>query len=256
MSLRRNLFTAGIVVGPAGGAFVVVEKCPRPSARPAQRRAPRRHLGDGAWEDVLEIAAAERLSGRMTDMLDAAADFLRHPPLLGDCSAFVETALLGDTLGRLLADRDAGVGRFVLGGDGREKHDPTTGAWTVPLATLQARVMLLFETKRLLVGDEVDAGPGILRSLERLGALPETGTMRDLAIAAAIAAWAADSSPSGGPWASAEEPPEGSPEAAYFEEQAALRALAAEEREARRERRRWRGLGPVVDEESDGFSRR
>lgn len=248
IATKRNLFTAGIVLGAHGGAFVVVEKCPRKTGRTERVRHAHGPEIEETWEDVLSIVAAQRLAGRLTDMLDCVGEYLSHTPLKDDCVAFVEAALLGDGLARLLAERDAGVGRIILVGD-VEACDPKTGEWTVPLSVLQARITLLFETRRIEVSDELGDGPNIIRALERLDGLPDSGPTRDLAIATAIAVWSAEKYPSAGPWASSKAPPLGSEAAQSFEEREALRREALEERAQRRRggrlRSRLRGTPEV-----------
>ncbi|MBX3205494.1 MAG: hypothetical protein KF764_10525 [Labilithrix sp.] len=247
----RNLYAAGLVIGTEGGAFVVVEKRPRKTGRIERVRRPYGAELEETWEDVLAIVAAQRLSGRMTDMLDCAAENVRHAPLKGDCVAFVETSLLGDALPRLLIERDAAIAPIALTGD-EEACDGKTGAWTVGPAILQARVTMLFETQRLVVVDELGEGAAILRALERLTNLPTSGPTRDLALAAAIAVWAAERYPSDGPWASARPPPDDSPEAQVLQERELLRQQNLKSRARQRRVSSWRALVEGTLEDDDG----
>lgn len=230
-SNHRNLFAAGSVVGPEGGAFVVVKKLPRKTGRIGRVRKRHGVEIEERWEDEIVIVVAERLAGSISEMLDLVAQNLEREPLASDCVAYVETTVLGSTLRRFIADRGAGVGEIAIGGN--EEVVDANGAWTVPLSVLHARMLLLFDANRISRDADVDGGAAILRSLERLVDLPAAGPTRDLALATSIAVWAADRTATNGPWASSKAPPEGSPEALHFEEQQALRELADEKRRAR-----------------------
>jgi hypothetical protein len=233
---HRELFAVGIVLSAdsESAALVVVEKRPRKTGRiePVQR-------GHGVeleetYEDEIVVVAVERCAGGMTAALDRIAEALTHAPLRGDSIAYADTATLGASLPRLLAERGAVIGSFVLGGEA-ETFD-ASGTWNVSPAILQARIRLLFESGRLVQVDGLDEGASLLHALEQLSALPESGPARDMALAAAIAVWAAEKHPSDGPWASAKPPPPHSPAAQVFEERELLRRQAIA-------RRRKRGRG-------------
>lgn len=226
----RERYGCGIEVAPEGGGLVIVEKRPRPTGRVER--------GLATYEDVFAIVHAERLAGRMIDMLDRVAAVLDADPLYGDSISFVETSLLGNTLPCMLAERGVAVGGVSISGD-VETYDQAAGEWVVSPNVLQARIRLAFETARLDVEDELAEGRAILRALENIAALPMSGPIRDLTRAAALGFWAAERRPTNGPWASSKDPPPG-PAAQYFEELDALRQVAREERESKRRGARWR----------------
>lgn len=156
---------------------------------------------------------------------------------------YAETSELGRTLPRLLAERGALVGSVSITGD-VESCDPKTGEWSVGSSIIQARIRLALESGRLVAVNGLVEGEPLLRDLENLDALPESGPARELANAAAIAVWVGDRHSSNGPWASSKAPPIGSEAAKYFEERDAVCKLAEEERAASSRGGRLRSMLP------------
>ena len=233
---QRELYACGLVLGAESGAFVAFEKCPRKTGR-AER-------GLETYEDVLTLGFIERLGGSMTSMLERVAAILDSDPLHNDAVTYAETSALGRTLPRILAERGALVGSVCVAGD-VERLDPKTGEWLVAPSILQAQIRLALEAGRVVSVNELTEGGPLLRELENLSALPESGPARELPIAAAIAVWAGLRHATNGPWASSKPPSLGSEAAQHFEEVEAMRALAAEKREEQRRNHPWRRRSAV-----------
>lgn len=202
-----GLYTAGLIIEPRGGAFVAIEKRPRKTGRYHER-----YDQDGfrqredVWEDVLVIVGAERLTGTVPDMVATVAGRLESEPMKDDTVSHVDVTTLGDPLRRMFYERGAYPHAVRIGGE-IEQRDQSTGIVTLPVRVLHGLATVALQTERLNVLDTLSEGPGLLRSLENLDALPDSGPGRDLAYAAALAVWTAHVYQTGGPWASRKPPP-------------------------------------------------
>jgi hypothetical protein len=229
------LYACGIVIAPQGGAFVVVEKCPR------KRRGVRldRYGEDHAfeeWEDVLKIVWAERLTGPLVAQAERVAGLLTSEPLHEDCSTYLDVGATGQSVLQLFNDRRAWPHALVIGGEA----PPHASAVTAP--TLHTTTTLALEQKRLEALEALSDASALMRLLAETAMLPETGPMADLARAAMIAVWNASQYQTRGPWASSKPPKPGT--LAYYELQAIetrKHMLAAAKRQAERLRGRWGG---------------
>ena len=229
------LYASSIVIAPQGGAFVVLEKCPRK----VRGVRPDRYGEDHAfeeWEDVLKIVWAERLTGPLVAQADRVGGLLTSEPLEKDCTSYIDIGATGQDVLRLFYDRRVWPHALVIGGEA----PPNVAAVTA--RTLQTMTTLALEQKRLVALEALSDASALMRLLAEPETIPETGPMADLARAALIAVWNASQYQTRGPWASAKKPPPGSPAAGELEAiEIRKRVVARAKQEADRKNGRWGG---------------
>lgn len=219
-----GLYTAGIEITAEGGAFVAVEKRPRKVGTEVVHLDGYDDVED-AYEDDLVVVGAERIHGRVLDMVTTVAGKLNAEPMADDTTAYLDVSELGEPLRRMFSDFKSWPLPLVVGGD-QEQRDKSTGLHLVPTRVLQNHVTLALQNGRLSVVEGLADGPTILGCLDKLASLGR-GPTRDLAFATAIAIWTADHYRSHGPWASRKPPPPALHDMAWAREarrQAFLRA--------------------------------
>lgn len=197
-----SLYAAGITISDQGGAFVAIEKRPRNTGRTMIRSGEK----EDVWEDVLRVVGVERLSGTVPEIVAHLATRLRTEPMLDDTNPYVDVGAIGKPVLRLFADQRMYPWAVVIGGE-HEATDKKSCVTTVPVRVLQGIATMMLQSGRLEVVRELGEGPTLLRALEQLEALPQTGPSRDLGIAAGLAVWAAHNHRSCGPWASRKPAP-------------------------------------------------
>jgi hypothetical protein len=228
-------YASGIVVAPQGGAFVVLEKCPRK----VRGVRPDRYGEDHAfeeWEDVLKIVWAERLTGLLVTQAARVAGLLTTEPLKDDCTSYIDIGATGQDVLRLFYDRRVWPHALVIGGEA----PPHVAAVTA--RTLQTTTTLVLEQSRLVALEALSDASTLMRLLAEPETIPETGPMADLARATMIAVWTASQYRTSGPWPSSKKPPPGSPAAAEIEAiEIRKRVVARAKLEAERKSARWGG---------------
>lgn len=195
------LYAVGVVIGSQGGAFVAIEKRPRKSGRTQKVWRDGFQESEAKWEDVLRVVGAERLTGTVPAMVGRVASQLKADSMEGDYTAQLDITQLGEPLRRLFYEEQTYPHATVIGGD-QEVHDGKSGVITLPRNVLQGVVTIALQAGRLEVVNELPDAALLLRSLEQIDALPESGPTRDLALAAGLAVWNANLHRSHGPWAS------------------------------------------------------
>ena len=201
-------YAGGIVLTPEGGAFVVVEKCPR------KRAGVRCDDIEDEWEDAFKIVGAERLTGGMVAMTDTVAKRLTSAPLKGDCTSYIDVGAVAEDVIRLLNAREAYPLPLVIGG---EAETVERDRRLLPLRALHSTVTVALEQQRLDALESLTDAAMLIRLLREPATLPEIGPTTDLARAAMIATWVANRYPTGGPWASEKRPRAGTREAYELE---------------------------------------
>lgn len=250
-------FIVGVDLGQSRDftAIVVAERRPAPTGR---RLSDWRERGLDVAEEYAEhyaIRHIERppLHTPYPEIVERVKAIVTRPEFVDDTDLVVDQTGVGRPVIDAMRYADLNPRPVTITGGDAEATDKETGGWRVPKRVLVSRMQLVLQERRLHVADSLALAETFVREMDAFKVkitanardTYEAGGWRegahdDLVMAAGLALWWGERTPTLHWWASSRQPAPDTPEAALLSEERMRRLRLSEMEERRREERERR----------------